>query len=201
MSTKYSCTVKNDSAQAGDFCIFQEVPDVNIPNVVTLAWLAKAANPTTTLKFDWSLDYSFIWSNTTNLQPGTHVATSQSWPCDTTTSNRISLDKVNSAYTFDNQTQGDYRGNLYIDQGQTVQSNKISVGIGMSGNGTFLVPSQPNMQLCFTPKPTYWLVFGSFVEGEVVDIAQVTENAFKLDYKGVTDMNVTFGADNIFKLN
>jgi hypothetical protein len=201
MSTNYSCTVKNDSAQSGDFCIFQEVPDVNIPNIVTLAWLAKAANPTTTLKFDWSLDYSFIWSNTTNLQPGTQVATSQNWPCDTTTSNRICLDKLNNAYTFDNQTQGDYRGNLYIDQGQTVQSNKISVGIGMSGNGTFLVPSQPNMQLCFTPKPTYWLVFGSFVEGEVVDVAQVTENAFKLDYKGVTDMSVTLGANNIFTLN
>ncbi|MFT4908283.1 MAG: hypothetical protein ACI978_002373 [Oleispira sp.] len=201
MSTKYSCTVKNDSTQSGDFCIFQEVPDVNIPNIVTLAWLAKAANPTTTLKFDWSLDYSFIWSNTTNLQPGTKVEASQSWPCDTTTRNRINLDKVNNAYTFDAPTQGDYHGNLYIDQGQSVESKQVSVGIGMSGKGTFLAPSQPNMQLCFTPKPSYWLVFGSFVEGEVVDIAQVTENAIKLDYKGVTDLSVTLGADNTFSLN
>jgi hypothetical protein len=196
MSTQYTLTVENNSTQSGDFCIFQEVPDINKPNIITLAWLSKAANPTTTLVFDWSLQYNFIWTNSTNLQPGDSVTTSQSWDCDVNTSNRIVLDKTNNAYTFSNQSQGDFAGNLYIDETQRVSSNEASVGIGMAGKGTFLVSCQPNMQIVMTPKPTYWIAFGSFKEGDVLDVGLVTQNACKLQYKGVTAMSVALGADN-----
>jgi len=196
MSTKYTLTVQNDSTQSGDFCIFQQAPDTNVANITTLAWLSKAANPTTNLVFQWDLQYNFIWSNSTNLKPGDTVVTSQSWDCDVNTSNRIVFDFVNNAYNFSNQTQGDYAGNLYIDEGQSVRPNQASVGIGMSGSGTFLVPSQPNMQVMFTPKPTYWLVFGTFKQGDVVDIGQVTKNAKKIVFNGVTDLAVTFKSTN-----
>jgi len=201
MSNEYTLTVNNDSTQAGDFAIYQEAPDVNVPNIITLAWLAKSANPTTTLEFSWSLDYSFIWTNSTDLKPGTKVITGQSWEADLVTSNRIVLDYVNNAYTFSDQSQGDYGGNLYIDQTQRVKANDIGVGIGMGGKGTFLCGSQPNMQLMFTPKPTYWIAFGSFVEGEVLDVGKITQNAQKIQYKGVSDATVTLNADNTWTLD
>ena len=200
MSDKYTLNVTNNSTQSGSFCIFQEVPDTNVPNVTTLAWLAKPAHPTTELEFEWALDYNFAWTKKTDLKPGTIVNTSQAWSANLETLNKVEFDYTDGAYTFANQTQGAYEGNLYIDQTQRVQSDDASVGIGMSGKGTFLVGSQPNMKIIMTPKPTYWLIFGYFQEGEVLDIAEVTENACRLQYKGTTNMNVSFEADNTWKI-
>ena len=200
MSNLYTLNVQNNSTQSGSFCIFQEAPDINVPGITTMAWLAKMCHPTTDLEFNWSLDYSFVWSNTTNLKPGTIVKTSQDWDANLNTKNKITFDYVDNAYTFKGEKQGDYEGNLYIDQTKAVQPKAASVGIGMSGKGTFMIPSQPNMKIIMTPKPTYWLVFGDFVEGEILDITQVSEQALKLQYKGTEDMSVEFNGDNTWKI-
>jgi len=200
MTDIYTLNVKNNSTQTGSFCIFQEAPDVNIPGITTLAWLAKPAHPTSLLEFQWGLDYSFVWAKTTNLEPGTIVKTSQAWDANLSTMNHVDFDFSDGAYTFSDPSQGDYEGNLYIDQTKRVMSNDASVGIGMSGKGSFLVPSQPNMKVIMTPKPTYWLVFGNFEEGEILDTTEVTENAVKLQYKGTNTMNVELTGNNTWKI-
>ena len=196
MSDIYTLTVTNNSTQTGCFCIFQEQPDVNMPGITTLAWLAKPAHPSTLLEFEWGLDYNFVWSKSTNLRPGTIVKTSQAWDANLSTLNKVKFDLASGAYTFSDQAQGAHEGNLYIEQTKRVSSNDASVGIGMSGKGTFLVPSQPNMNIIMTPKPTYWLVFGDFKEGEVLDTTTITETALRLQYKGTTSMNVEFTGNN-----
>jgi hypothetical protein len=200
MSNQYNLSILNNSTQVGDFCIYQEIPDVNRADIVTLAWLSKPAHPTTTLEFDWMLDYSFVWSKTTNLKPGTKVITSQAWDANLNTLNRVAFDYERDAYTFKNPEQGAYEGNLYIDQSQRVQSNSATVGIGMSGKGTHMIPSQPNIQVIMTPKPTYWVVFGTFSEGEVLDIAQVSSQACKVEFKGTTNMAIEYTANNSWKV-
>ncbi len=199
MTDKYTLSVMNDSTQAGSFCIYQELPDTNIGNITTLAWLAKAAHPTTRLDFEWGLDYDFVWAKTTQLRPGTVVKTSQAWDANLSTTNQVDFDYTNGAYTFANQSQGGYEGNLYINQTQRVRTAEASVGIGMSGKGSFLVESQPNMKIVLTPKPTYWLVFGQFKEGEVLDISKVTKTACKLEFKGTNNMNVVLKSDNTWE--
>ncbi|MCV6636293.1 hypothetical protein [Candidatus Albibeggiatoa sp. nov. NOAA] len=200
MSDKYTLTVKNDSTQTGSFCIYQEHPDTNVGNITTLAWLAKAAHPTTRLEFAWEIDYDFVWAKTTELRPGTIVRTSQAWPANLSTRNQVDFDFTNKAYTFTNQSQGGYEDNLYINQTQRVRTSEAAVGIGMSGKGTFLVESQPNMKIVMTPKPTYWLVFGHFQEGEVLDIETVTKTACKLEFKGTTNMDVVLKSDNTWEI-
>ncbi|MCB1583060.1 MAG: hypothetical protein R3E90_11230 [Marinicella sp.] len=200
MTDIYKLNVKNNSTQSGSFCIFQELPDVNVPGITTLAWLAKVAHPTSNLEFEWGIDYSFVWSKTTNLEPGTIVKSSQSWSANLSTLNHVDFNFADGAYTFSNPSQGDYEGNLYIDQTKRVVSNDASVGIGMSGKGAFYVPSQPNMKVIFTPKPTYWLIFGNFEEGEVIDITKVTDNALRLQYKGTKVMNVELTGSNTWNV-
>lgn len=199
MSTTYTLSIDNQSTQSGDFCIFQEIPDVNVPNIVTLAWLSKTAHPTSVLTFDWSLDYSFFWSTQRDLRAGARVKAVQSWPANLTTNNKVTLDRSDDAYTFVDLTQGAYGGNLYIHQTGQVQSDDASVGIAMSGKGAFAVSSQPNMNIIMTPKPTYYVVFGQFIEGEVIDIAEVTNSAYKVEFKGTTSMSLVFNANNIFQ--
>ena len=199
MSDEYILNVINNSTQTGSFCIFQEQPDINMPGITTLAWLAKPAHPSTLLEFVWGLDYSFVWSRSTNLKPGTIVKTSQAWDANLSTMNKVKFDLTNGAYTFSNQSQGAHEENLYIEQTNRVNSNEASVGIGMSGKGTFLVSSQPNMNVIMTPKPTYWLVFGDFKEGEVLDTTKITETALRLQYKGTKVMNVEFTGNNTWE--
>jgi len=200
ISTKYTLSVKNDSTQTGNFCIYQDPPDTNVGNITTVAWLAKAAHPTTLLEFEWSLDYDFVWAKTTNLRPGTIIKTSQAWPANLSTMNKVDFDFQNQAYTFDNQGQGGYEGNLYIDQSQRVNTRDAAVGIGMSGKGSFFVESQPNMKLILTPKPTYWLLFGQYSEGEVLDIEKVTKNACRLEFKGRSRLDVELRSDNTWNI-
>lgn len=74
------------------------------------------------------------------------------------------------------------------------------VGIGMSGSPTFVVNAQPNMNLTFTPHPEYWIAFGNFNAGEVIDV-QAISNAAKIDFPpGIVAMNVTLNQDNTWEI-
>jgi hypothetical protein len=141
-----------------------------------------------------------VWSKTTNLIPGTIVKTSQAWDANLSTLNHVNFNYANGAYTFSDPSQGDYEGNLYIDQTKRVVSNDASIGIGMSGKGSFVIPSQPNMKVIMTPKPTYWVLFGDYEEGEILDTTQVTDSAVKLQYKGTKVMNVEFTGNNTWNV-
>ena len=191
MSNQYTLTVTNNSTQKGDFCIFQEQPDSNAQGVITLAWLAKPAHPSTSLEFEWDLEYSFAWANTTDLKPGTIVKTSQEWDANVSSLNKVKFDSDNGTYTLNDQVQGTRESNLNVKK-----DKQAEVSVGISGKGAFIVPSQPNMNIVMTPKPTYWIVFGDFQEGEILDVEKITKNALRLQYDGTNSMNVEFTGKN-----
>jgi rhizosphere induced protein len=200
----YQLNFKNNSSQTGNACVFQTDPDLGVYNVMSLAWFAKSAFPTTSIQFTWSIDYCFTWSRQGTLTPGVVYQAAQTWTADLSTKNAIDFRKDISldAYTFENQTAGPQEGNMYIYEKKTVGINECSVGIGMSGSGTFVVASQPNMQLQFTPHPKYWITFGSFTQGEVLDIEAITSTAQELAFP-VNDysLNVTLNADNTWSVS
>jgi len=201
MSAKYTLTVKNNSTRRGDFAIFQESPNVNVPNVVTLAWFAKSAHPTATLEFQWDTDYSFVMADSAASGTGETIRARQVSPCNLSTSNKIALQKGGGDYSLKDQSQGETAGSLYIEESEDVGANDVLVGIGMSGNPSFLVPSQAGMEVVFTPQPAYWITFGSYTQGELIDVAQAKENAIKLKFDDVTDMLVTFGEDGAWNIS
>ncbi|MDR1251321.1 MAG: hypothetical protein LBK62_04050 [Treponema sp.] len=71
MATNYSLKVMDRALNPGVFCIYTTCPDPEVVqlNLQSLAWFTQAANPNTTLKFKWSLDYSFVWCRTGELKP------------------------------------------------------------------------------------------------------------------------------------
>lgn len=203
MATTYTLNVTNNTTQTGRFMIFQESPDVNVPNVVTLAWLAKTAHPTTDLQFQWSLEYDFVWANKTDLKPGTLVNTNQTWAANLSTSNQITLDEHSEdEYTFSDQSPGLSDGALHIDQASSVQSGSASVGIGISGKAAFLVEDQPNTKVIMTPKdkPTYWLAHGDYQEGQVLDTNEVAKNACRIKFDETQSMEVSLNHDNTWSI-
>lgn len=197
--SNYSLTFINNSDQEGDACVYQQDPDLGVANVQSLAWFTKAANPTTTVEFDWSIDYSFVWSETGNLVPGVVFIASQAWAADLSTTNQVTFTN-NGAFTFENQTVGAGEGNLYITEDGTIPVDVASVGIGMSGFGTFAVDAEPNYNLVFTPHPEYWITFGTYTQGEVMNISEST-NAAQISFPAnVYAMTATLNADNTWTI-
>lgn len=199
MSTRYSLVVKNNSNNSGSFCLYQKQPDL-LPNAYSLAWFARPTRPTTMTSFDWTLDYSFVWSETGRLVPGVIFDASEMVPADPASANQITLTNNGGAFTFQDQSHGPQSGTLYIREASSIPMNLAAVGIGMSGSGTFVTQAQPNMNLQFTPRPSYWIAFGNFEQGEVLDV-EALSNTAQIEFPpGVYSMEATLNADNTWTI-
>lgn len=172
----YTLFFDNQSMNTWSFLCFQQQPSGLPMNYFSLAWFSKMAVPNSKIQFTWSVDYSFVWSQTGTLTPGVSFIASQNIPSDgLTANNMIDFELIQGqAYGFTNQTNGP-SGALTINQASTIPNNQASVGIGMSGAGTFVVQAQPNVKLSFVPTPTYYIAFAQSVqEGEVLNVSQLT---------------------------
>lgn len=101
MATKYSLTVNNNSKNYGSICVFQTLPD-QPDNILSLAWFSKAAHPGTTVEFNWTTDYDFLWSEQGELKTGVIFKASQvieANPADIT-KNSVAFTKEYGAYRF-----------------------------------------------------------------------------------------------------
>ncbi|HVR10620.1 MAG TPA: protein rhiA [Thermoanaerobaculia bacterium] len=198
-ATTYSLIFVNQSTNRGDVCVYQSDPNINVPGVMSLAWFSKLATPSTEIQFEWQVNYNFVWSETGSLKPGVIFSAAQRPAADLTESNQITLDHTGGAggaYDFINQRRGPVAGNLFIDTTNTVPLNRASVGIGMSGVGTYAVQAQPNFNLVFSPHPRYWITFGTFVRGQVLDITRITNKAEVRFDPGVFSMTAILQRDN-----
>jgi len=210
--TQYTLRVVNNSSNFMDMCMYQEDPNIGVPNALSLAWFAKPAYPTTTVVFRWTVDYSFVWSETGTLTPGVYFDASQTWPADPSivspatdfkAGNQIGLSHPSAnAYTFTSTpTSGAQNGSLYIKEDPNIPLKRASVGIGMSGSGTFAVQSQPNLNLTFTPHPIYYLAAGTYTQGEVLDIGTITNPTDIRFPAGVFSMTATLNENNTWKVD
>jgi rhizosphere induced protein len=192
---QFSLTCQNNSANTGSFVIFQQLPGA-VPNILSLAWFARVAAPTTRVKFAWNTDYSFVWSETGELAPGVDFNASQIWPADLSRSNQVTFTNAGGIPTFTNQTAGHAPGGFTIVSDGTVPANTFGVGLGMGGAALFTAQAQPNWNMVFTPRPQYWLAFGNYMQGEVLDVEAIS-NAVRIDYPAnIYSMAATLNQDN-----
>lgn len=193
---KYTLHFINNSNMSGDFCVYQTDPNITDPSVMSLAWFTQKTHPTTHASYSWNIDYSFVWCQTGKLQAGIIFDATQEWPADLNLKNKISFIKKDGAYTFCDLTKGDKAGTLYIDEDGSIPSiPEASVGIGMSGSGTFAVQARPNMHPNFTPHPQYWVTFGNYIKGQVLDITDITDKAEVNFPAGVYSMTAILNED------
>ncbi len=199
MSTQYTLTVVNDSTLNGSVCVYQKDPEQGkYENLYSLAWFSKFCHPGTQLKFKWSIDYSFVWSETGILKPGVSFEASQALPADpqNPAKNAIGFIKAGGAYEFANPTRPGIPGQLQIQTDATIPCNDVAIGIGMSGQPTFAIGGTPNFTYSFIPHPEYWIAFGKFEEGEVIDLNQVSTTAQVVFPVNVYAQTLVFNKDN-----
>jgi rhizosphere induced protein len=206
-STGYQVKVINNSeVDDRNAILFQEIPKMP-EDAVTLAWLSKMCHAGTEITHKWNVDYNFVWGQAGSLAPGTMFEAGQKVAADLERKNTVTLMYEKGGFKFGPSRFSGKKGLLYVNEDRSVpgpgNSDQGVVGVGMSGFGTFIVPTLPNNAASFTPKPTYYLAFGKFEQGEVMDINQLT-NPEKLQFKNGTtkavatfdgtDWEITFGA-------
>lgn len=177
---QYQFQVTNDSSQYQDFCIYQASADLGVPDAVPLAWKIASVPPASAVTVTWSEQYDFVWG-LGSLAPGETFNTEQVLPADPNNPalQAVQLTSATGAYTFERlpASPNFHAGNLYIQQSGDVPLREASVGIGMSGASAYVAPTEPDRTLVFTPQPEYWVAGGSFVQGQVLDIEQMTSQA------------------------
>lgn len=191
----YALNFKNNSSNAGDVCLYQTSPNLDMPNVMSLAWLARSSSPGMALQLQWQIEYAFVWGETGELVPGVVFRDSEMLPAGLQGNNQVTL-TFNQFYSFINQTAGPRSGSLYILEDSTIPFNQAAVGISMSGAGTFVLPAQPNVSLVFTPAPTYWITFGNYTPGQVLDVESMVNSAQIAFPPGVYTMSAVLNPDN-----
>ena len=199
MSTQYTLKVVNNSTQSGSVCVYQRDPEQEkYANLYSLAWFSKKCHPGTTLTFRWILDYCFTWSETGELKPGVTFEASQSEDADPSDASKdaIGFSKTGGAYAFTTPLRPGTPGELRIQTDGTIPINEASVGIGMSGNPALAVSAGPNLDYAFIPHPEYWIAFGDYEEGQVIDLNRVTETAKIVFPLNTYSLSITLQEDN-----
>ncbi len=187
--TSYSLTLKNQSAAPWTFYVYQKMPQ-QVADVFSLAWFASPFVLTVgnQITFTWEIDYNFVWSATGTIMPGitfNAFGTENADPDGNNTTNFTTSPGPNLSPA----APGQPAGSLVIKDGSDVPNNTYSVGIGMSGTGTYAVQAGTNLTHTFTPTPSYWVAAGTNVQvGTVLNIttvgvtaeAKFPNNVFKL---------------------
>jgi len=200
MGTQYTLRFINNSQNTAVACVYQTDPDIGVPNVMSLAWFAKGAAPTTHVAFTWQIDYCFVWSEVGTLAPGVMFDASQAWDADLLASNQVSFTCQGGVYTFANQQAGPSPGSLTILEDSTLPANQAAVGIGVSKKPAYVVQAQPNWNLTFRPKPRYFITFGTFLEGEVLDVQSISHKAEVRFPPNVYSMTAILNPDNTWNV-
>ena len=147
-----------------------------------VVWFSKTVHPTTRSRFTWDpSDQGFVWTLSGRLAPGIVADASQYWRSDLNSDNLVNFTKSEGAYTFADQRQGEVPGSLFIEADGTITPGQAAVGAGMAGAPTLLVQANPHTMYQVSPHPQYWIVFGRFLEGEVLDV-QVLNNPAQIEF-------------------
>lgn len=198
MAQQYTLTVNNQAKKSAYFMVYQNDPTSWDKNALSIAWFAKYSNPSPTakIKFTWNVDWGFSWAETGTLHAGIQFDASEIFLPTGATDNKITLD-YNGAYFFDNETAGADPARLYLAESKNIPTDSLaSVGVTMSGNTVYAVQASPNQNLTFSPHPTYYLAYGNYEEGSVIDVSTIN-NPLRLAYPtGVYSLTTTLNADN-----
>ena len=202
MSTTYRLRVTNNSNAFEQFAVYQNDPDLGVPNAMVMAWFVKGAHPGQSLYFEWSLDYSIMWSESgITGSPGNAVKfrVGQEVLCDPSDTDRNGLE-----LTFDDDVPllrpakfalGTARpGSVYVNELSTLPDSGVGlIGLAISGRPAYAAPAARNRLEVFSPHPNYWISAGTFEAGVALDAEEISAHAQQVQYaNGVYDMSVDF---------
>jgi hypothetical protein len=175
-ASEYGIYITNSSTQNNlQAIVYQDDPQGVPENAVALSWMTKECHVNTKIDFLWTLQYNFIWGQNGSLAPGTSYDAGETIDADLVDSNHVTLSYPGGGFEFSEPDSKTPAGSLYITEAADVPDAGGCVGIGMQGAGTFVVPTHSTGKgnVALTPHPTYYIAFGSYKAGIIVDESEL----------------------------
>ncbi len=204
--TQYTMTFINNSSNSWNFCCYQNM------GAQAAAWfVAQVVHPTTSIRFQWTIDYGLSWSQSGVISPGIVYFPAQNWSV-TLAQNTVTLTKLGGSYTFQDLRRQDPQSALIIVQaGTIVIQDGIGIGISMlitgaSGGGAglntiYAQAAQPNVTTQFYVTPKYYVVFMQDIQAsEILDVKNMTNTVEVAYAPGVTSMVATLDSQNQWRV-
>ena len=206
MATNYHLRVTNNSPTFEQFAIYQKDPDLGSPDAMSLAWFVQGAHPGQTLDFNWTIDYSVMWSASGTTGGSVKFVVAQEVPCDPSDVNN---NGVELAYENDVPLLRSVKfplgtprpGSVYVNQRSNLPVSSGLIGLGIGGQPAYAAPALPNQLTVFTPHPNYWITAGTFEAGDALDVEAISARSQQIEYDdGVYDMSVGFDRARVWSV-
>lgn len=200
---RYSLTCTNNSQLRGRFMVFQKAPPSSEnENIKVLAWFARPAAPGSKVTFTWTTNYCFFWSEYNLISSEISANAGQVIEADAEDINTVEIGVDDyDATSFSPPRGGGVSGTLTIEQMESIVPGRTLVGIGMSGAAVMGVSANPNTISTFRLQPNYWITFGNFQTGEIIDPEQIS-SAVEITFAGGThNRTVVMGLDNLITVS
>jgi hypothetical protein len=112
----------------------------------SLAWFSQPCGPDSSLTFSWDMTYGLAWALTGPLGPGLIIEPGQLTPM-----------------APDDQAPVD----------DSVPADQVSVALTIAGRPIFARQANRPGPFSFEPTPQYWIAFGPFEPGQVLDFNEI----------------------------
>jgi hypothetical protein len=222
MSDSYTLKITNESSQpALRFAVFTKLPSDAAQGSrlaggqFNMAWIVQPINEHNHYTFSWDLEFQIMWA-ATGYQAGVIWNAGGSIDADPNDSERCTMkfDYVNGDWDLSYEEVGSPTpGQLTVNDTTTIppydkQPSTIALAIAGGGTTTGLQPlpaigdfAGPNMHQIFTLHPAYFVAAGSFKQGQMVDLDNVT-NLYEVRYEhGAMNAAVTLDDNNIWHID
>lgn len=203
-SQQYILRCKNESNSNWVFYVYQTLPN-QTPKMFSLAWFASpyAIAPGNFIEFVWYTTYEFVWGNTGEVIPGVKFSAGGIKEAELREKNLTTFGIIDNAPQLTKPVKDPNNpGTLVIEDAANIPALTFSVGIGMSGNGTFVQQAEPNLKHLFTPSPQYWIAAGQEVQvGKILNIQTITQTEEILFQPNVYRLQATLNSLNEWEIS
>lgn len=199
--TSYTLKLVNNSAQPWTFYVYQKLPG-QVADVFSLAWFCSpyVISVGDDITFKWTINYNLFWSQTGVIIPGVTFESKGKKDADPNGENTSTF-SLDPGPNLSVPVEGHPKSSLIIKDADDVPNKKFSVGIGMSGTGTYAVQAGTSLTHTFTPTPSYWIAAGSNVQiGTVLNIQTIGQTAEAKFPSAVYSLVATLGDNNKWKI-
>jgi hypothetical protein len=207
MSTTYRLQVANNSSAFEQFAIYQNDPDLGVSNAMSLAWFVQGAHPGQTLYFEWTVDYSVMWSRSGITGNAVKFVIGQEVPVDPsdTKGNGVDLDYADDVPLLRPArfALGTSRsGCIYVNEKSSLPDTSAGmIGLAVGGKPAYAAVAAPNRLEVFSPHLNYWITAGTFEQGVALDAEEISSRSQQIVYdEGVFDLAVGFDRSRVWSV-
>lgn len=176
MAGLYSLRLTNDSPLGGNMCLYQRHEhQESEADLFSLAWMCQPCRSGSSITFSWTLDFGFAWAEMSSLGPGAFFEPGQTVGADPEAPGRRSvlLHQSGQGYELDCGSADPEAGFLNFQTDDSVPARRLAVALTVAGRPAFVRPAGPNLGFTFQPDPQYWVAFGPFEAGQVLDFSEM----------------------------